>query len=111
VRVHFDRPLYREDWLCLDLACAGLSIEKSDYCWGHLPGDIDNSGVASAADILELIDYLYGEIPLEYYQCDIDHSGVCNATDILAEIDLLNGAGNFQPYNGVSQPGVCPTRP
>jgi len=111
VRVYFDRPLPQQRWFCLLVSCRCCGSDYFEYCWGFLPGDVDNSGVSNASDVLELIDYLYGEVPLESYQCDIDHSGVCNVTDILAEIDLLNGAGNFQVYNGVSLPGPCPTEP
>jgi len=113
VRVTFDKPFPQLRWNCLAMPCRGISVGDWVACWGRLPGDVDNGGATSASDILQIIDNLNGVIdpPLEPYSCDIDVSGVCNATDILGEIDLINGAGFGQAYNGVGQPGTCPTAP
>lgn len=114
VRVTFDKKFPQLRWNCLAMPCKGILLTDWIACWGRLPGDVDNSGVTSASDILEIIDNLNGVInpPLETYSCDIDVSGQCNATDILGVIDLLNGASHFQIYNNMAQPGDgCPTAP
>jgi len=73
---------------------------------GFLPGDVNASGTASAADILDLIDGLNGILdpPLNEWQCDTDRSGLCSAPDILRVIDLLNGVATSRPWNNVSLP-------
>jgi len=111
VRINFDKPFPQQRWSCVGLACQGA--EDIQVCWGRLPADVDQSGVANATDVLQLIDGLNGVVALEDYQCDIDVTGVCNATDVLGVIDLLNGAGTFLEggYNNVSQPVECPTAP
>jgi len=112
VRVTFDKPFPQLRWNCLAMPCRGISATDWIACWGRLPGDVDNSGVTTASDILQIIDNLNGVVdpPLEPYSCDIDVSGVCNATDILGVIDLINGADTFPSYNNVGQPGQgCPT--
>lgn len=112
VHITFDKKFPQQKWNCLAMPCRGISQSDWIACWGRLPGDVDNSGVTGASDILEIIDNLNGVLPqpLEPYSCDVDASGQCNATDILGVIDLLNGASNFQIYNNVGQPaGGCPT--
>lgn len=103
VRVNFTHPLPVQAWTCLGLSCQD---EEPTVCWGRLPGDVDNSGVADTTDVLKLIDALNRLIELEPYECDIDHSGVCNATDILAEIDWLNGMGCFIEFTNLPSPGA-----
>jgi len=107
LRLPFSMPFPAGYWSCVRLSCN----PDEEVCWGHLPGDVNNSGYANAVDLLDLIDYLNGLIPLEYYQCDTDDSGECTGADVLAVIDLLNGTEDFPPYNNKTQELACPSRP
>jgi len=110
VRIDFDKPFQPQRWSCLGMTCAGVNAK--DICLGHLPADVDGGCTANAPDILVLIDFLNGLVPLEWYQCDVDASDACNPADVLAVIDLLNGASGFQSYNNVQcAGGACPTAP
>lgn len=72
---------------------------------GYLPADVNGDGVATAADILNIIDALnHVGADRPVWSTDIDRSGQTNATDILAVIDLLNGAGEFRAWNNVALP-------
>ena len=48
-----------------------------------------------------MIDSLNGVIPLPDSQVDMDRDGTPASADILRVIDLLNGAGEYEPFNGV----------
>lgn len=63
------------------------------------PGNVDGSVLATATDVLYLIDLLNGA---EFnddgvFRQDIDRSGQFGGSDILGTIDLLNGVGGHPP--------------
>lgn len=68
---------------------------------GILPGDIDQSGVVTPADILEMIDIINGVRTAPSYVADFDRNGVVNNADRLALIDYVNA------NNGKTLP-ACP---
>jgi len=110
VRVDFDKPIPVDRWSCMAMACKPFGFKE--VCWGHHPADVDGNLVSNAPDVLVIIDYLNGIMPLDWYQCDVDASGVCNPADILGVIDLLNGASNFEVWNNrANAGGRCPTGP
>ncbi|MCH7703777.1 MAG: hypothetical protein IIB61_01590, partial [Planctomycetes bacterium] len=89
-----------EAWTMLTYVPTGTT-----HCFGWLPADVNSSLVATASDVLSLIDHLNGAIdPLPDYSTDIDWSGAANASDVLRTIDLLNGGGVYDVYNGASLP-------
>lgn len=105
VTITLDGPIPAGHWTCVKHLTSG-----TEACLGFLPGDVDASRATTASDILQVLDYLNGNLTLETYQCDVDRSGACNATDVLGVIDLLNGSGAFDIWNNVTLP-VCPTAP
>ena len=110
VRVEFDRPLSVDRWSCLAMACK--PVGTMEVCWGHHPADVDGDLYSNAPDVLVILDFLNGILPLEWYQCDVDDSNVCNPADVLGVIDLLNGASNFENWNNrMNAGGRCPTGP
>ena len=110
VRVVFDKPLPVDRWSCMAMACK--PVGTTEVCWGHHPADVDASLVSEAADVLEVIAFLNGNIPLAPYQCDVDDSGACGVADVLGVIDLLNGSSNFDIWNNrPNAGGPCPTGP
>lgn len=73
---------------------------------GFRPGDVNADGSANTIDPTILALGLGGHLTpaLSQRSCDINRSTVCNAEDITHLMDLLNGAGGFDPQNGVTHP-------
>jgi len=110
VEVDFDRPIPIDHWTCIAMACKPPGTQE--VCWSHHPADVDGNLYSNAPDVLAILDYLNGVLPLEPYQCDVDASNVCNPADVLGVIDLLNGASNFDVWNNhINAGGRCPTGP
>ena len=61
------------------------------------PGDVNQDGTSTAADITALIGSLNGP-PLADEQADIDRDGEQGPADILRLLDLLNGAGDYEAW-------------
>lgn len=80
---------------------SGTTLQRCSI--GSLPGDVSGDGVSTLIDVQHLVGNLLGNLeeppPLE--RCDVDRSLLCAPADVLMEIDLLNGAGAFEPWNGV----------
>jgi len=97
--VSFDRRIPPGAWTTLIAkpCCDGVQV-------GYLPGDANQDGTSTPADILDLIDCLNGVIPCPVYAMDADRSGVVAAPDILQIIDLLNGAGVYPRWLDRSLP-------
>jgi hypothetical protein len=103
--ITLDGPIPAGHWTCVTHLASG-----TETCLGFLPGDVDSGKAANVTDVLELLDYLNGNVTLALYQCDVDRSSACNVTDVLGVIDLLNGSGEFEVWNNVVLPD-CPTAP
>lgn len=102
-RVVFDRPIPPRHWTCVE------PVGGEVVCLGCLPGDVNASGAANAADITALVNAL-NQVPgfvRPPHATDINRSGAANANDILRLIDLLNGAAAFEPWLGATLP-PCP---
>lgn len=69
---------------------------------GYLPGDVDALLTSGALDLLKLIDHLNMVVTLDIWSVDIDRSGLAAAADVLRLVDLLNGAGEYDPYLGLT---------
>jgi hypothetical protein len=76
-------------------ACGG-SIRT--WAFTSYPGDVDQSGSSTPADIGALIDALNGVDPVPDTQADLNRDGRQDPADILRLIDLLNGAGEYEPW-------------
>ncbi len=98
--VTFDRAVEPRAWTTLVHADSGVYVRL-----GFLPGDVNNDGITSAGDILDLIDALNGVgVERAIWSLDIDRSGVAGAGDVLQLIDLLNGVGVYPVYHQLSLP-------
>ncbi|HNQ23023.1 MAG TPA: S8 family serine peptidase [Phycisphaerae bacterium] len=98
----FDRPIDPKAWTVVTHVGSGTSVSL-----GFLPGDVDASRTATAADIVALVNYVNaafagGTPPVQ--SSDIDRSGNVTASDIITVINLLNGAAPFEAYFGKSLP-------
>lgn len=86
VRVNLDRPITAGEWTTFGYN--GV-FTQSLVDIGFLPGDVNQSGKVTGADITELIDCLNNQIFCADYQTDIDRSGLTNGNDITRLIDVL----------------------
>ena len=59
-----------------------------------IPGDVDEDGLVTIADVTELIDYLLlgGEITINDANADVDEDGVITIADVTGIIDIMLGA-------------------
>ena len=89
---------------------AGDNVQTSISLASH-PGNSNGDGMADAADISSLIDYVtgVGVAPYGRYSTDIDHSGAMAPGDILRLIDVLNGGDALNPWIDSSLPecSIC----
>lgn len=100
----FDGPIPVENWTCVTHVDSGDST-----CFGYLPGDVNRSRAATAADIMALLNSL-NNVPgfvRPLFATDINRSGAATAADILRLVDLLNGAHAFDPWLHATLP-PCP---
>jgi subtilisin-like proprotein convertase family protein len=86
VRLDLDRPITAGEWTTVGYN--GV-FTQSLVDIGFLPGDVNQSGKVTGADITELIDCLNNQIFCADYQTDIDRSGLTNGNDITRLIDVL----------------------
>ncbi len=104
--LHFSGPIPVKNWTCITHVDSGDST-----CFGYLPGDVNRSRAATAADITALLDSL-NNVPgrlRPLFATDINRSGAATAADIIRLIDLLNGAHAFDPWLHATLP-PCPTQ-
>lgn len=87
VRLNLDRPITAGQWTTVGYN----GIQRSLVDIGFLPGDVDQSGVATTFDISALVDCLNGIGQCAVYQTDIDRSGLSNGNDITRLLDVLQG--------------------
>ncbi len=99
ITIFLDRIIAPGAWTSVRHICSGSSIRL-----GYLPGDANGDGTSAPIDILALINSLNGVIPLPIWSTDINRSEVAEPSDILRLVDLLNGAGEYDPYFGVTLP-------
>ncbi len=106
VTVHLTRPITPGEVSALTYTSDGGA--RSSLRLGALPGDVAGDGVATAADVLALIDVLnataepaWGDLSL-----DCDHSNAVVAADILCVIDLLNSGWYRVSLEGLAE--QCP---
>ena len=58
-----------------------------------IPGDVDDDGDVTIADVTTLIDYiLTGETPINMANADVDEDGEISIADVTSLIDLILGA-------------------
>lgn len=94
LNVTFESPLTPGAWTRITHKRSGQSV-----CVASLPGDVDQNGTVSPADIGALIDCINGVgEPCPPRVCDIDRVQPCSAADIGRLVDLLNGAGVYRSW-------------
>jgi len=85
VRVNLDRPITAGQWTTFGY----IGRNRSLVDIGFLPGDVDQSGVATSFDITALIDCIDQAVQCADYQADTDRSGLVTGNDITRLIDIL----------------------
>ena len=70
------------------------------------PSNVNADGVADAADVLSLAEYLLGlaDPPFGVYSLDVNHSDGPDLADLMAAVNLLNGADLYPSWNGTVMP-------
>ncbi len=98
--VTLSRPIEPGAWTVVTHVGSGLTTRI-----GFLPGDVNGDGTSDGADILTLMDALYGVgDPPPIWSADLDRSGRAVPPDLLELIDLLEGTSSSPGWRGVSLP-------
>lgn len=89
-------PVWDQTWVTWHVKGIFTDQTEFDYCdelwfFGHLSGDVDNSGNVDVSDITYLVDFLFGggPAPRILEQADLDHSGVVDISDLAALVEIL----------------------
>ena len=88
-----------------------LSRSGDRVIYYRLPADVDQSFIASANDIVAIVDCIGQDKSCESWQMDIDFSGTASANDIIEVVNLLNGNDAYDPWVYVeidTQDRTCP---
>lgn len=100
--IFLSRPISGTDWTRITYTHSG---GNSCVAYASLAGDVDSSGVAAPADILELIDCCLNAICTpDYgdYSCDINRDGSWTSADNTELQALLNGTNKYYAWSGAT---------
>lgn len=79
------KPLATGRWTTIRVPDGGPGVTI-----GALPGDVNNDGATTPADVISLIDAIMHATPMEDYQVDLDDDGTVSVRDINLAIDLIS---------------------
>jgi len=109
ITLNLDRPITAGQWTVFQY---NGPDQPARTRIGFLPGDVNNSGKSTGADITDLIDCFNQQTECADFQTDMDRSGRFTSNDITRLIDILQ-VSNGDPMQWLNQslPEIPPPGP